>query len=359
MWAALSLTILAILFSLQAANYFLVTRPFRKLLEGVRKMEMGYWGTLEVPRGAWEMRWLAWRFRNLGTELEETMRRLVEAERRGLVPARRPGGSDRQNGDNGEKTELLAQRKNVSLRHEFERHLLWDKCRLLESLPLGDSASQRIAREAWDRDALAADRLGEDTLKAKLEDAAFRILEPDIFEDVRRRVSDELMDSQRKWLKEREAEIRRGLEEKGIPNASVQYRVKHPAGIWRKMQAKGLTFEEIYDLFAFRIIVGGEEECYLALDALHRLFRPRRLRFKDYIAWPKSNGYKSLHTCVHDEAGRMFEIQIRSADMHRQAEPTHWSYKSSALVGEVEDSRPSSFLRKLGIILSAGWARHH
>jgi ppGpp synthetase/RelA/SpoT-type nucleotidyltranferase len=357
LWVALGLTILCILISLQTANYFLVAKPFGKLLEGVRKMERGYWGTLEVPRGAWEMRWLAWRFRNLGTDLEGTVRRLVEAERRVLESSHLPGGANGRQVSRVDREDVLSERKDVSLRHEMEQHYLWDKCRLLESLNVRDPATLPIAREAWDRDSLSADRLGEKLLKARLEDAALRVLHPDVFEDLSRRMNEEVNTSRQKWIREREEEITRTLEEQGIPCVSVQHRVKHVGGIWKKMQAKGLSFQEVYDLFAFRIIVPREEDCYLALDAIHRMFTPQMLRFKDYIARPKPNGYRSIHTSVVDKPGRMFEVQIRSVDMHHEAEPDHWNYKSSATRGEDETQRRRSFLGKIRMALSFGPAK--
>jgi GTP pyrophosphokinase len=97
------------------------------------------------------------------------------------------------------------------------------------------------------------------------------------------------------------------------------------------MQEKDLLIEEVHDLFAFRIIVSSHGDCYLALDTVHRLFEPEPFRFKDYIATPKANGYQSLHTSVCDRAGLVFEVQIRTADMHRAAEEgsaAHWRYRS-------------------------------
>jgi (p)ppGpp synthase/HD superfamily hydrolase len=98
------------------------------------------------------------------------------------------------------------------------------------------------------------------------------------------------------------------------------------------MQEKGLALEDVNDLMAFRVIVPTRDDCYLALDIVHRLFDPEPFRFKDYIAVPKANGYQSLHTSVRDRDGFVFEIQIRSLDMHRAAEAgaaAHWRYRAS------------------------------
>jgi len=113
----------------------------------------------------------------------------------------------------------------------------------------------------------------------------------------------------------------------------VQHRVKHTAGIWRKMQAKGLTLEQVHDVVAFRIIVPAEQDCYAALKAVHERFEPLLLRFKDYVAEPKANGYRSLHTCVKTSGGVVFEVQVRTVEMHEQAEggeAAHWRYKAPA-----------------------------
>jgi (p)ppGpp synthase/HD superfamily hydrolase len=115
-----------------------------------------------------------------------------------------------------------------------------------------------------------------------------------------------------------------------IPCVSVIHRVKHTAGVWAKMQDKGLNLDEIYDLYAFRVLVPTESDCYSALGVLHQTFEPTIGRFKDYIAHPKENGYQSLHTCVIPKEGPIFEIQIRSVAMPQHSESgiaAHWIYK--------------------------------
>ena len=102
------------------------------------------------------------------------------------------------------------------------------------------------------------------------------------------------------------------------------------------MQEKNLTFEEVHDLLAFRIIVPSQDDCYLALNTVHRLFDPEPFRFKDYIAEPKANGYQSLHTSVRDRDGLVFEVQIRTVEMHHAAEngsAAHWRYRSRKSIG--------------------------
>ena len=337
-----------ILVSLYFAYVLLIERPLRRLLEGVKQMEQGYWSGLEIPRGAWEMRWLAYRFRNLGTQLEETVRRLVEAERRTVAglraspaaPAPRPAA---------EEGASAATLQEEVFRKKILRRYLVARCRFLETRSPADAAARAAAHEVWERDVHEAQRLGESPLKSRLEDAAFRILEPDAYEDVLRRVSG-LTTSRKKWIRERESELRAALADAGVKPRALQHRVKHLAGIWRKMKSKGLGIEQIHDIFAFRILLESEEECYLALSALHHRFEALLLRFKDYIAEPKENGYQSLHTCIRAPGGLVYEVQIRTLAMHAQAEgggAAHWKYKKDSVVIDVDDDEPPQ-----GVLLS-------
>jgi len=348
-WAlSLAAAVASILVSLYVIYELLIGRPLGRLLEGVSQMEKGYWSGLEIPRGAWEMRWLAYRFRTLGTQLEETVRRLVEAERRGMLGLK-PGsrlvsGEDRPillgGGASRESDEEAA------FQRELLRRYLLARCRFLEAQGPKDSGTRVAAREAWERDVVEAERLGDGGLKSRLEDAAFRILEPESFEEIKERLAKHPA-TNKAWLQKREAEIRRALAEAGIHHNALQFRVKHPAGIWRKTKSKGLAVDQVHDIIAFRIIVRDEQECYVALKAVHARFEPLLLRFKDYIAEPKANGYQSLHTCIKSEDGVSFEIQIRTPAMHAQAEGGHWRYKASS-----EWSGESAFLRSV-----AGFSR--
>ncbi len=338
-----------ILLSLYLAYVLLIERPLRRLLEGVRQMEQGYWSGLEIPRGAWEMRWIAYRFRNLGTQLEETVRRLVEAERRsfeGVRAASSPGPSSRRGSD---PAVPVASVQEEAFRRKILRRYLVARCRFLETRDSTDPAARTVAHEVWERDVHEAQRMGESPLKSRLEDAAFRILEPDAWEDVRRRAAG-LTSSRRKWIREREAELRAALGDAGVKPRAIQHRVKHLAGIWRKMKSKGLAIEQIHDIFAFRILLETEEQCYLALSALHHRFEALLLRFKDYIAEPKENGYQSLHTCIRAPGGLVYEVQIRTVAMHAQAEggdAAHWKYKKDGTVEVDEDEAPPGVLVSL------------
>lgn len=338
---SLAVAIASILLSLYVAYQLLIDRPLRRLLDGVRQMEMGYWSGLPIPRGAWEMRWLAYRFRNLGTQLEETVRRLVQAERRAMLglgaapPATPDGAVPAAAGDDGSdgagEDATAGAGEDAAFRRKLLRRYLLSRCRYLEARGPGDAAARAAARESWERDVLEAERLGEGFLKSRLEDAALRILEPEAFDDIRRRVAS-LPAASKSWLRDREVEIRKALALVPVKHKALQHRVKHTAGIWRKMQSKGLALEQIHDVVAFRIIVPSEHDCYLALAAVHERFEPLLLRFKDYIAEPKANGYRSLHTCVRSADGLVFEVQIRTLLMHQHAEgggAAHWRYKAS------------------------------
>jgi ppGpp synthetase/RelA/SpoT-type nucleotidyltranferase len=328
---SIAAAIASILVSLYVAYQLLIDRPLRRLLHGVSQMEKGYWSGLELPRGAWEMRWLAYRFSNLGTQLEETVRHLVEAERRAMLGD--PPGSSllASRGRPARAEDGAAPDEDAVFQRKLLRRYLLSRCRFLEARGAKDPGARAAARETWERDLLEAERLGERGLKSRLEDAAFRILEPDAFEEIRQRLA-RLPATSRVWLRKREAEIRRALAQAGVRHRALQHRVKHPAGIWRKAASKGLAVDQLHDIVAFRVIVRSEQDCYHALKVLHGRFEPLLLRFKDYIAEPKENGYRSLHTCVKSLDGIAFEIQIRTPEMHEQAEggeAAHWRYKAA------------------------------
>jgi len=334
----LGVAVLCILVSLQLAHHYLVARPLRCLVESIRHMEMGYWRGLKIPSGAWEMQWLAYRFQQLGARLDETMQLLVQARRRACRDLY--GGPDRLA---TRETEDIACPDEVvvtgeapvladhdPLVREMGPKNLLDKCRFLECCSPLDPAARVLAREVWEKDVLEAERLCENGLKSRLENAAFRVLNPEACEQLSRDL-EAMISLRKRWVREREQEMRKVLAKHRLSCLEIQHRVKHVAGIWRKMQAKRLSLDQIHDIFAFRIIVSEEQECYLVLDVMHQYFEPLLLRFKDYIARPKANGYRSIHTCVRDANNLIFEIQIRTPEMHEEAEggvACHWQYKA-------------------------------
>ncbi len=175
-----------------------------------------------------------------------------------------------------------------------------------------------------------AHKLGIHIIQAELEDLAFKYLYPKEYYRIK-----ELMSQKKKEREERTKKyiemLKASLEEHGIP-ARVDGRYKHYYSIWRKMKRKGKKFEEIYDLIAVRAVVKDEPSCYTTLGIVHSLWKPIPGRFKDYIAAPKSNGYRSLHTTVITQFGEPLEVQIRDEKMHQEAEYgliSHWIYKEN------------------------------
>lgn len=330
-----------------------VTGPIERLLGGVRKMEMGYWDDMPNPGGAWEVRWLGWRFGALGLELSRTVEHLVAAQRRAYAAERdthtesatpEPGDSPRpQSPDSQRSAEAIAW-----LRAQLER---------LRSADPGDSATRALAESILDRHATAAERLGLSELRVSLEDAALRVLDPDEFLAISRRIEAERprLDA---LAQARETQIRRALALQGVPVVEISHRVKHPAGTLKKMHAKNLTFEQVHDLVALRILVPTETDCYHALRVVHDLHVPIAGRFKDYIAQPKTNGYRGLHANVRDTSGAPFEVQIRSLAMHRHAEQgpaAYADYKHATRI-EANQWRVEPWKRVLALF---GHSRRH
>ncbi len=191
---------------------------------------------------------------------------------------------------------------------------------------------RRIARETLEIFAPLANRLGIWPVKSELEDLAFRYLEPATYKDLMKAILQKQPESE-KLLIVTKNEIERELAKAGI-TADVSARPKHIYSIYRKMQRKGVGFDQIYDVLALRVLVDTEAQCYGALGVVHSVWRPIPGEFDDYIANPKNNMYRSLHTSVlSHRSGRPMEIQIRTRDMHREAEfgiAAHWQYKEQS-----------------------------
>ncbi len=186
----------------------------------------------------------------------------------------------------------------------------------------------RISRETRDIYAPLAGRFGMARMQRELEDLTFRVLEPEGYERLRLRIA-ETRAEREAYIEEIARPIRERLVRDAV-NAQISGRAKHLYSIHRKMVTRGKALEEIFDLIAIRIITESVGECYRVLGIVHTLFTPAHDRFKDYVATPKMNGYRSLHTTVVGPRGRMVEIQIRTCEMHEQAEmgiAAHWTYK--------------------------------
>ncbi len=186
------------------------------------------------------------------------------------------------------------------------------------------------SRETMDIYAPLADRLGISKVKVELDDLALEYLEPEEYRELKQEFS-ELKKTKANFIKDIMEEVGTHLEENGI-NATIDGRVKHLFSIYRKMITQEKSLDQIYDLFAIRIIVDTDQECYTALGIIHEMYKPIPGRFKDYIAMPKPNNYQSLHTTLIGPDGQPFEIQIRTYEMHRTAEygiAAHWKYKET------------------------------
>lgn len=193
----------------------------------------------------------------------------------------------------------------------------------------------RVAREVFDIYAPLAHRLGIGHIKWELEDLSFRYLEPEQYKHIAGLLHERRMDREL-FIRQVVQQLRDELTEAKI-EADVSGRVKHIYSIWRKMQKKGLQFSEIYDVRAVRILVPQVRDCYTALGIVHTLWRHIAHEFDDYIANPKENGYRSLHTAVIGPEGKVLEVQIRTQEMHEEAELgvcAHWRYKGTDVSGQ-------------------------
>ncbi len=187
---------------------------------------------------------------------------------------------------------------------------------------------KRIAHETMEIYAALAERIGMQKIKDELQDIAFREMNPEGYTSVASRL-EYLRESGVEMIGRVEGRLKKIMEESGI-DADVSGREKMPYSIWRKMQKKNVTFEQLSDIVAFRVIVDNNENCYQALGVIHAAFHNIPEHFKDFISTPKANGYKSLHTVVMGPEQRRIEIQIRTKEMHKIAEmgvAAHWSYK--------------------------------
>jgi GTP pyrophosphokinase len=200
--------------------------------------------------------------------------------------------------------------------------------RTLEAIDPGKR--QRIARETLEIYAPIANRLGLNSIYQELEDLSFRYLYPDRYRVLAKALK-AARGNRRELVGKVLASVQRRLKENGL-DAQVQGREKHLYSIYRKMREKHLSFAQVLDVFGFRIVVKNVHACYIAVGALHGLFKPIPGKFKDYIAIPKANGYQALHTTLFGPFGTPIEVQIRTSEMHKIAEAgvaSHWLYKSS------------------------------
>ncbi len=219
--------------------------------------------------------------------------------------------------------------------------------RTLKHMP--PEKQQRISRETLEIYAPIAQRLGISKIKVELDDLSLKYLEPEVYYDLVDKIA--VRKSVReKYIQNIVDEVSEHIKNAGI-KAQVDGRVKHFFSIYKKMKNQGKTLDQIYDLFAVRIIVDSVKECYAALGVIHEMYKPIPGRFKDYIAMPKPNMYQSLHTTLIGNGGQPFEIQIRTFEMHKAAEygiAAHWKYKETSDGKKVDAQEEEKLL----------WLRH-
>src|SRR5450432_876230 len=207
---------------------------------------------------------------------------------------------------------------------------------------------ERIANETLEIYAPLANRLGIQWMKIELEDLAFRYVEPQAHADLLAKMTDTAL-AREDYMAEVVAKLKAVLDEAGIP-AQVSGRAKHLWSIFQKMRKTGRDVEQIYDVIAFRLVVGSVRDCYGALGVVHSNWTPIPGRFKDFIALPKPNLYQSLHTTVIGPRSDRMEVQIRTQEMHRIADQgiaAHWRYKEKKTPIGASDGKAFAWLRQL------------
>ncbi|HET9580294.1 MAG TPA: bifunctional (p)ppGpp synthetase/guanosine-3',5'-bis(diphosphate) 3'-pyrophosphohydrolase [Usitatibacter sp.] len=211
----------------------------------------------------------------------------------------------------------------------------------LRALTKADEALQRAAgRQTLELFSPLANRLGVSDMKWELEDFAFRYTEPELYHRIAK-LLDEKRKDREEYIQRVIAKLHQELLAMGI-KAAIQGRPKHIYSIWRKMRGKNVGFEQLYDIRAVRVIVGNIRECYTVLGVVHDLWTPIEGEFDDYIASPKSNEYRSLHTAVVGPEGRTLEVQIRTEEMHQHSEhgvAAHWRYKEGGRADRKFDAK--------------------
>ena len=295
----------------------------------------GWYAVAGVDPDAWD---------TMVARAPDALRRLVEGQQQAervwaLHAARDPAGNTE-----GLRRLLLAIIRDLRVVYLLLARQL---ARMRAAAALPEAERHELAQLTRDIHAPLANRLGIGQWKWELEDLAFRYLQPDVY----RRIA-ELLDERRAdredWIARCVAQLREALVAQGI-EASVNGRAKHIYSIWRKMQRKKVGFGELYDIRALRVLTGSVADCYAVLGVVHGLWPIIPREFDDYIARPKGNDYRSLHTAVVGPDGKTLEVQIRTEEMHRGAElgvAAHWRYKEGGNADAAYQARVA-WMRKL------------
>ncbi len=216
---------------------------------------------------------------------------------------------------------------------------------------LGVEKQRQIARETLDIYAPIANRLGMGRIRAELEDLSFRYVAPEEFAKVSASVEPQRKSAEAD-LRAMTATLERLLRDNGIP-AEVFSRIKRPYSVWSKMRRRDIGFDQVFDFLALRVITGSVKDCYAVLGVIHQRFTHLPQRFRDFIAMPKPNLYQALHTTLITEGKKMFEVQIRTREMHDLAEngiAAHWRYKDDAPAGPQQEDRRLHWLREMAAL---------
>ncbi|MHC1479690.1 RelA/SpoT family protein [Frateuria aurantia] len=280
------------------------------------------------------------------TEVGEDIRRLVSgqqaAEQVWVLHAERPGGQVAE----GLRRLLLAIIRDIRVVFILLARQL--ACMRLAAQDTDDAARRALAQLTRDIHAPLANRLGIWQLKWELEDLAFRYLQPDTYRRIASLLDERRVDREQ-FIAQSLASLKEALARSGI-KADLAGRPKHIYSIWKKMQRKSLEFSDLYDIRAVRILVDTVADCYAALGVVHTLWPNLPGEFDDYIARPKGNDYRSLHTAVIGPQGKTLEVQIRTHEMHQINElgvAAHWRYKEGGGNGDADFEAKIAWMRKL------------
>ena len=208
---------------------------------------------------------------------------------------------------------------------------------------------ERIAKESIEVYAPLANRLGMGKLKGEIEDAAFPYAYPKEFKDTEELIKEE-KGSYEKNLNEIHKELKKELNRNNIKTVEINYRMKHKYSLWKKLLKRDMDIKKVYDIMALRVVVNTIEDCYRVLGIIHSIWRPLPGRIKDYIAVPKPNGYRSIHTTIFTGFGGVAEIQIRTKEMHAEAAygiAAHFAYKEKNKKKQYDDKSKFKWIEEL------------